>query len=302
MLFHEIYGSYFNVAAEVLREACNNRLDDKRFYAIIREKGFGESSIGIPSALKGGDWSLLTADMKTPVKYPPSMPLTFLQKRWLKALLADPRIKLFGVTCAGLEDVEPLYAQDTFYYFDRYLNGDPFEDERYISLFRSVLSAIKEKRLVEISFTGRTGRQNRLLCFPWHLEYSSKDDKFRLVATAGRNTWTINMGRVVSVVILEPPDIDPQPPQVHIHSLVMELTDERNALERAMLHFSHMEKETVRLDEKRYRITLYYDRDDETELLIRVLAFGPLIRVISPDSFIYLIRERLIKQQSCGLT
>lgn len=58
--------------------------------------------------------------------------------------------------------------------------------------------------------------------------------------------------------------------------LVIELIDERNALERAMLHFSHLEKKTEKVSNDRYKITLYYDKDDETELLIRVLAFGPV--------------------------
>lgn len=40
--------------------------------------------------------------------------------------------------------------------------------------------------------------------------------------------------------------------------LVLELTDERNALKRVMLHFSHLEKETERLDDTHYRITLFY--------------------------------------------
>jgi hypothetical protein len=264
MLFHEIYGSYFNVAAEVLKEACANTLTDKRFYEIIRKKGFGESALGIPALLKGGEWSLLTSDMRTPVKHPPKMPMTLLQKRWLKTLLDDPRIKLFGVTGDGLYDIAPLYQKDTFHYFDRYHDSDPFEDDGYISNFQNILTAIKEKRIIEISFAGKLAVQNRLICFPWHLEYSSKDDKFRLIATNERNTWTINLGRVISVELHGHPNTNPNPPKIETHSLVMELLDERNALERAMLHFSHLKKETARLSENRFRITLHYDRSDET--------------------------------------
>ncbi|MCL2164646.1 MAG: WYL domain-containing protein [Oscillospiraceae bacterium] len=299
ILFHEIYGSYFNVAAKVLKEACNNTLTDKRLYEIISENGFGESALGIPTALKGGEWSLLTPDLRTPVKRPPAMPLTLLQKRWMKALLSDPHIKLFGISCEGLDGVEPLYTQDAFYYFDRYNDGDPFEDKDYISRFRRILTAIKEKRLVDISYNRKYGEQSERVYFPWYLEYSSKDDKFRLIATAEHKTWIINLGRITSVVVLDCAKTKPSPPKLQTYSLVIELTDERNALERAMLHFSHLEKETVRLSKNRYQITLRYDRGDETELLIRVLSFGPMIRVTSPDRFISLIRERLIKQQHC---
>ena len=74
------------------------------------------------------------------------------------------------------------------------------------------------------------------------------------------------------------------------------LHDERNGLERVLLHFSHFEKETQKLDERLYRITLRYDQDDETELLIRVLSFGPVLEVVAPITFRQLMRNRIQKQ------
>lgn len=74
------------------------------------------------------------------------------------------------------------------------------------------------------------------------------------------------------------------------------LTDERNALERAMLHFSHLEKTTERLDEKHYKLHLTYDKSDAIEMVIRILSFGPLLQVQEPASFIELLRKRLQKQ------
>ena len=74
------------------------------------------------------------------------------------------------------------------------------------------------------------------------------------------------------------------------------LHDERNGLERVLLHFYHFEKETQKLDEQLYRITLRYDQDDETELLIRVLSFGPVLEVVAPITFRQLMRNRIQKQ------
>ena len=80
--------------------------------------------------------------------------------------------------------------------------------------------------------------------------------------------------------------------------MTFELMDHRNALERVLLHFSHLEKETRKLEEGKYLVTLKYDKEDETELVIRILSFGPFIRVTEPESFIDLIRERLVKQMA----
>lgn len=134
MLFSEIYGSYFNVVAAVLSEASDGKLTDRRMTELVREKAFAESALAIPAALKSGTWPLLDQEYHSILHHKPTMPLTMLQKRWLKALLSDPRIALFDPDTTGLEDVDPLYAQDTFILFDQYADGDPYGGSRLHSL------------------------------------------------------------------------------------------------------------------------------------------------------------------------
>ena len=52
-----------------------------------------------------------------------------------------------------------------------------------------------------------------------------------------------------------------------------------------------------RLDEKQYRILIRYQQDDETEVVIRVLSFGPFVKVTEPESFVELIKSRLKMQK-----
>lgn len=299
LLFHEIYGCYFRVVSAVLTEAVCGTLTAERLDALVREKAFAESVLTIPAALQNGEWPLLDKTKHTPLRHTPYIPLTTLQKRWLKALLLDPRIQLFAPSTVGLENVEPLFTPDMFVYFDRYADGDPFEDPAYIAHFKTVLMALREKRKLRVTFEGHREKIHRWICVPFRLEYSAKDDKFRLLTSIG---LTINLARITECALLEHCSAEsfhePKPDQ---RTLVLELTDERNALERALLHFSHLEKETVRLPERRYQITLHYDYEDETELLIRVLSFGPMLRVVAPDRFISQIKQRLQRQASCEL-
>ena len=176
MLFSEIYGSYFNVIAAVLAEASEGCLTERRISELVQEKAFAESALSIPAALKQEAWPLLDQDMNTVIRHSPTMPLTTLQKRWLKALLQDPRIALFNPDTTGLDDVEPLYKPDTFVFFDQYADGDPYEDEKYVACFRTVLQSIREKRMLRIRFRGHTGIRHSLVCIPYRLEYSAKDD------------------------------------------------------------------------------------------------------------------------------
>lgn len=298
MLFSEVYGVYYNVLAQVLKKAVAGELTREALYDIVREKGFAESVLTIPEALERRTWPLLNADYTTPLKHPPTMPLTDLQRRWLKAILSDPRMQLFDPPMDGLEEVEPLYPPDVFVYYDRYRDGDPYDDPGYRARFRCILAALRQKRWLRIRFTGGKGLLHCWRCIPYRLEYSAKDDKFRLISANGRDTLSINLARITQCFLLEPyteAEYRPQPMQKQ--TLVLELTDERNALERVMLHFSHLDKETQRLGGDRYRVTLHYEREDETELLIRVLSFGPVLKVISPEDFVKQLRERLEKQK-----
>ena len=164
--------------------------------------------------------------------------------------------------------------------------------------FRTALQAIREHRKLQVNFIGGSGIRHRWVCVQLSMEYSLKDDKFRLIVCGNSDNNIINIARIKKCTLLE----EYAPEEVMTvgdrkKKLIMELTDERNALERVMLHFSHLRKETMKLDDKTYQITLWYDKDDETELLIRVLGFGPVLKVQQPKNFIRQIRKTLEMQK-----
>ena len=295
--FNEIYGTYFNVVSSILRQAQEKQLTKDSLELLVREQAFADSCLTIPKALQDGSWPLLQKDMTTPLQHTPTMPLTILQRRWLKTLLSDNRMQLFDVDCTGLEDVEPLFSQEQFVYFDRYNDGDPYDDPQYKQHFRLLLQAIAEKRRVEISFLNNKNDNMRKKYLPTQIEYSAKDDKFRLKAVCGSSLHYVNVARIKDCCLLETANVEICEQKVPERcKLTALLTDERNALERAMLHFSHLEKTTERLDEKQYKLHLTYDKSDAIEMVIRILSFGPLLQVQEPASFIELLRKRLQKQ------
>lgn len=72
-------------------------------------------------------------------------------------------------------------------------------------------------------------------------------------------------------------------------------------MERFMLHFAHFEKQAEKLDRKNYLVKIKYAHDDEPEMVIRILSFGPMVEVLGSESFRKLIIEKLKKQLNCGL-
>lgn len=302
MIFSELYSAYYNTVSKIIKAAVDHPLDKDELRQIVENTAFGESILNIAPALDDERWQLIHADGTTPVTREPSMPLTDLQKKWLKSVSLDPRLRLFTDEFPDLPDVEPLFSQEDYLVFDRYSDGDPYEDENYIQSFRLILDAIRNRYPLSIAAFNHRGGVTRFAVFPEYLEYSEKDDKFRLIGSGKRHGSMINLGRIVSCRPYDKPfDINHSSSySANPRTVEFELVDNRNALERVLLHFAHLEKEAEKLEDNRYLVRITYDKDDETEIVIRVLSFGPMIKVTAPQSFVDLIKDRLIHQKSCG--
>ena len=297
MLFHEIYGKYYHAVTQILWYASENgSISRRELRRIVSASAFSESTMYIPDAVQD-NWLLLNDAGESVLRSPPDRPLTTVEKRWLKAVLQNPRIRLFGLSDQGLENVEPLFTRDMFCWFDRYEDGDPFEDPHYIQNFRTLAEAIREGRKVRVCHRG-ANTEKVYVCIPYRLEYSEKDDKFRLLTVENGHPLILNVARIHSCELLEEASFRGEIPKVQKGKLVLELQNRRNALERAMLHFSHLEKETEQLEKGMYRITLRYEPRDEQELLIRILSFGPMLKAVEPESLVEQIRNRIEKQQN----
>lgn len=297
MLFSEIYSCYYNTVAKIVSAAAEGDLDTKKLREIVRENAFAESGIDIPEALSSGRWPLLLPDNESVLYSVPEMPLTEIEKRWLKSITKDPRAKLFDIDVEGLEDVEPLYPQDTFVRFDVFDDGDPYDSPAYIDNFRKILSAVRKGSRIAVEFTDSKGRLLRRICVPDNLEYSLKNDRFRLIASCEGGNVTINLAAVKSAE-----EVSAEEEILKLNrekrELLAEITDESNALQRAMISFSYLEKETSKIDDRHYRLKLRYYLEDEAEILIQILSFGTNIRVISPDDFVLKIKDRIERQKN----
>ena len=124
---------------------------------LVCEGAYGDSVLQLLPALADGTWKLLTPELGTPLKNKPTMPLTALQKRWLKTLLLDEKISLFfsdeeiARQQAALQSVEPLCRPKQFVFFDRFVDGDAYTNPKYRVNFREILHAVREKRYLNAS-------------------------------------------------------------------------------------------------------------------------------------------------------
>lgn len=317
-LFTEIYNCYFQIVDEICKTAATTEITEKQMFELATRFGYEESGLTIVPKLTEENWNLLS---KTPDGYLSKIdnlevfPLTILQKRWLKTLLLDERIGLFldedkkDTIAAYLDDVEPLFYPDDFYYYDRFCDGDDFSSQTYITHFRTIIKAIRKKQYLKICFSSR--RDNRIFrtYLPCRIEYSAKNNKFRLLAihekkSGKQQIQIINISRIEEISVTE--DVcetsidfgETFKASYYKEPVKLLITNKRNALERTMLHFANYEKHTRKLDDEHYECLIYYNQNDETELLIEILSFGPTVKVLGPEPFVAQIKERLKKQET----
>ena len=90
------------------------------------------------------------------------------------------------------------------------------------------------------------------------------------------------------------------PDEAKYETITLKVSEERNTLERSLMHFAHFEKRAEKIDDH-YLLHIKFNRDDEPEIVIRVLSFGPTVEVLGSENFKQLIINKLKSQKSCEL-
>lgn len=317
-LFSEIYGVYYQIVADVLAKAPLSREEVGR---IAAESGFGESVLQLVPKLLGDGWRLLEehgGKWHSRLKRPVRVPVSDLELRWLKAVLADPRARLFlsdqEITRLKekLRGVPCLYEEKWFHFFDRNADGDIYQEKKYVENFRFVMSAMRSGTPVQITYRsggrGKAVRERTASYLPLKLEYSEKDDKFRVYCAKVCHSRPVqyvllNLGRIVQVEDTmeqcgEAGGLEEWLAQTRCaQPVVVRVSRERNAIERFLVEFSSYEKRSE-FDEENgvCRVSIWYPRQDETEVLIRILGFGPAVQVLSPPLFLKQVKRRVACQ------
>lgn len=211
-LFSEIYNCYFQVIKSLMEQ--KNYIAESELQYRIQNACFEESILSLLPGLTENGWGFYEKRdgvLHSRLSGNFHVPLTGLQKSYLKAILLDEKIGLFldetqiGQLNAALSDVEPLFLPDDFYYYDRFADKDDYADPEYKKHFRTILSAIRNHEYVDILYESRHQRRLHHSYLPCRLEYSIKNDCFRLLAVKShthRNPKiiTLNLGPMIKVV------------------------------------------------------------------------------------------------------
>ncbi len=331
-IFTEINSAYYKAAEAVLslQAEQGEPVTEKKITELIAKHAFKDSGLFIPEKLipkddKPSGWGLLRADnagnggnagnagkggFVSVLRHKPRQFLTAIQKSWLRAKLSDPKMGLFlsdkqtAELSDFLKDTPPLYDDKLFRRFDIFSDGDNFADQSYRKIFGLLLTALENKQYITVEYLSGKGGNATVSIVPIAVEYSAKNDKFRIHAVKQNGSGIVmNVGRIVAAELTKE-TAQSLPTHDEYFSrrrcaapAVVEIKPERNGLERFMLEFASYEKESA-LDPETglCRARIWYDKNDETELLIMLLSFGPVIEIISPKNLRQQAAQRALRQ------
>ena len=329
MIYHRIYNNYFHAVEMLVRwllekksskenatqKAISKLPLNERFRELL--KSFVENKLSDIVDPEGHVADLEPGDLS-------EYPMTLLERRWLKTMSLDPRVKLFDIEWSGLDNVEPLYHPDDIVYFDQQNTSDPWTDEAYILNFRMILDAWQNGKQLAISWINRAGVLDQAKCWPDLIEYDRYEDKMRLMARVDENLIAIVLGRIQSCAYCDVTDNYETalhtdrclPDEGHLDEMMdarehlrksmdvempvlsIRIMDEYQALERTLAVFGHYQKKDFcREKAKQYFLEIYLDPYDEIDDIIdNILYLGPYVELLGPQNMIDELEARFAQQ------
>ena len=242
------------------------------------------------------------------------VPLSQMELRWLRSLLEDERIGAF------LEDSEQAYLL-------RFLREDPAVSplpfRRVVFFDRSaypreqleaenraakgLLAAIRRRQEVQVEYCSMKGKRIDGVFRPLTLEFSKRDNRFRgyLQSCRDGEIYQMNLSGVRQV---EPAggtfdypkamDALDQYRARQERSVEIAFFDVRNLADRVLTEFTPWKKRCVyEKSTGLYRLTLFYQKVDEKEMVIRLMGYGADLLVTDQEHPIYREIQARVYQQ-----
>lgn len=299
-IFHEIYGSYYGAISDVLAALCHKKsLSVHEMEQIITKKAFRDSSYLLLQAIDSGRYAwVLHKDgydnnYRTSLGNIPKLPLTLLEMQWLKTIYMDPRVKLFTDSIPEfLQDIEPVYMAEDLYICGQYGAGDDYGSREYKRHFRIIQQALRYSCYLGIRYRSANNEVFEEEALPIQLQYSVKENIFRLFAIANDKQMVYNLSRIEDCYIGDKyKNTNGLITFDEMHADIV-LNNDRRTLERLLLYFSNYKRETSKLDDGTFLIRLFFPKADMNEVLVNILSFTPMVKIIGPT----LMKEAFLKK------
>lgn len=235
------------------------------------------------------------------------LPLTSIEIQWLRCVLTSPLVNAFLSKSEINRLLDTLPNPDLFdladvNLHDQFLGQDAFFQSDSFGIYaKTILHAIRTRKKLQLSYCSQYGNHLNTVCSPAFLEYSKRDNRFRLYAVSSEGKVNIFTLDRIQSVILDNSSFDASDV---LHSVEVKrkanekrleivFREDENIPDRILNEFSCFKKKCVKWGNRQYRMTLYYDVEDTREIVVRLLSYGSKIFVFDDTGD---VRHQMIKR------
>lgn len=318
ILFNEVYSVTFEMLGCLFDRVLSSGqysikdIDSKvnesisTYYSLV-EKRKKQAKNFISYFFNNNAAKFIPADKQTSASIYELLPLTAVELQWIENILKDKHAELFFTKEEISEILEKIPQSDLFdinkvICYNQFTDvSEMYDSDDYGKNFRTILWAINNQRKAMISYTNQYGKTNEDIYSPAFIEYSKRDDKFRVYTlNTDGNPCVVNLERINQISVCDE-DFDLEKASEHINSVrdntKKEITvifkDIYNIVDRILTEFSPWEKKCICQKDGTYIMNLSYDAADTMELVVRLLSYGPHL-FVSDDSGS--VRQELISR------
>lgn len=323
-LFHEIKNRYFLMIIDILNKAQKG-ISKEELISLIDEGEFEQKVIGkdyksfLGLLLNEYDddenYNLLKEidNFFYPIveNNKEIFPIRFsiIEKAWISSMLEMNELEfvldksVIQKLKSNLLDIDSPIKSEYIEFTNTKKLPEIDDFENYKSNFRILLEAISNDKSILYNNTDRTGFTHcDKRSLPIAIEYSVKDGRFRL------SMYSLDENRPIMANIFslsniriqnEKPELSRREAKKKmiklkycIDPIILEVYDEKNAMERCFMTFSGMERSSKQLGENVYEIKLKYYLFEEDSIIRNIISLGPYIKVKSPER----IKLQIIKK------
>lgn len=243
------------------------------------------------------------------------VPLTTLELRWLKTIVRDQKMKLFfsedeiallqNLLDENASSIEALPMKKVVF-FDRFRFTEK-NARRETAVLATILEGIYDQKTVRLKYhTNQKGPRHGEFR-PIVLEFSKRNNRFQGYFQKCKTgaIFTFNLAQIETAVETDTPfDYSVAESALERYrrdnttSVEIEFSNVKNIVDRILTEFSPWEKRcSYNPETRKYRLTIFYQKSEELDLVVRLLGYGANIRFLDKAHPIFKeIQSRMNRQ------
>lgn len=308
-LFNDYKNRYYRCIQNIINGIYNGEKYTKKDIRAILQGAYLEDEIVLVKELVDGrffDYEDDTASLMVGCDVP--IRLNNLELAYLKMFVEDECFngvlddELLQKLKDKLEDVESLDYNKFWKRENVDKFGDDIKDEEFREKIITLEKAILENKYIKYTSKNKKGEIFKdKIAYPYKIEYSIKNNRYRLVVFCDNRAIKINIDGIMELEILQEKTVTAEE-KAQIENfinakknisdpLVLKIEDNKNTLDRCFNLFSAYDKKYY-YEGENLILNIYYHDFDKAEIIRDILSLGKSAVVLSPES----VREEVIKR------